>query len=104
MQLSAADRAAVDKVCGAAAKCAVDVVSGRPLIIDPAQLGRIDALVASWLPGSEGAGVADTLFGIRPFTGRLPVSWPRSLSQEPINKGDANYHPLYAFGYGLTTR
>jgi hypothetical protein len=78
MQLSAADRAAVDKVCGAAAKCAVVVVSGRPLIIDPAQLGRIDALVASWLPGSEGAGVADTLFGIRPFTGRLPVSCTRS--------------------------
>jgi beta-glucosidase len=103
MQLSTADKAAVDKVCRAAAKCAVVVVSGRPLIIDPAQRGKADALVAAWLPGSEGAGVADTLFGIRPFTGRLPVSWPRSLSQEPINKGDAKYNPLYPFGYGLTT-
>jgi beta-glucosidase len=104
MRLSTADKAAVDKVCRAAAKCAVVVVSGRPLIIDPAQRGEADALVAAWLPGSEGAGVADTLFGIRPFTGRLPVSWPRSLSQEPINKGDAKYDPLYPFGYGLTTR
>jgi beta-glucosidase len=103
MQLSAADKAAVDKVCSEAATCAVVVVSGRPLIIDPAQRQAADALVAAWLPGSEGAGVADTLFGIRPFTGRLPVSWPRTLSQEPINRGDADYDPLYRFGYGLTT-
>jgi beta-glucosidase len=103
MQLSAADTAAVDKVCTAAAKCAVVVVSGRPLIIDPAQRNAADALVAAWLPGSEGAGVADTLFGVRPFNGRLPVSWPRTLSQEPINKGDANYDPLYRFGWGLRT-
>jgi beta-glucosidase len=103
MQLSAADKAAVDKVCTAAAKCAVVVVSGRPLIIDPAQRNAADGLVAAWLPGSEGAGVADTLFGVRPFNGRLPVSWPRTLSQEPINKGDANYDPLYRFGWGLRT-
>jgi len=103
MQLSAADKAAVDKVCAAASKCAVVVVSGRPLILDSAQRDAADALVAAWLPGSEGAGVADTLFGVRPFTGRLPMSWPRSLAQEPINKGDANYDPLYRFGYGLTT-
>ena len=51
----------------------------------------------------EGAGVADTLFGVRPFTGRLPVSWPRTLAQEPINIGDTHYNPLYPFGYGLTT-
>jgi beta-glucosidase len=103
MQLSAADKAAVDKVCSAAAKCVVVVVSGRPLIIDPAQLGEIDGLVAAWLPGSEGEGVADTLFGARPFTGKLPVTWPRTLAQEPINVGDATYDPLYPFGYGLTT-
>jgi Glycosyl hydrolase family 3 C-terminal domain/Glycosyl hydrolase family 3 N terminal domain len=87
MQFSAADKAAIDKVCAAAARCVVVVVSGRPLIIDPAQLRRIDGLVAAWLPGSEGAGVADTLFGVRPFTGRLPMTWPRSLEQEPINIG-----------------
>jgi beta-glucosidase len=47
--------------------------------------------------------VSDTLFGERPFTGRLPVSWPRTLDQEPINVGDASYGPLYPFGYGLQT-
>src|SRR4051794_8180080 len=103
MQISAADKAAIDKVCAAAAKCAVVVVSGRPLIIDPAQLHRMDSLVAAWLPGSEGEGVADTLFGRRPFTGRLPMTWPRTLAQEPINVGDANYDPLFPFGWGLRT-
>jgi beta-glucosidase len=104
MQLSAADKLAVDRVCAAAKRCVVVVVSGRPLIIDPAQLHEIDGLVAAWLPGSEGAGVADTLFGRRPFTGRLPVTWPKTLAQEPINVGDASYDPLYPFGWGLRTR
>jgi beta-glucosidase len=104
MQLSVADKAAVDKVCSAAAKCVVVVVSGRPLILDPKQLSEIDGLVAAWLPGSEGAGVADTLFGKVPFTGKLPVTWPRTLAQEPINIGDASYDPLFPYGFGLTTR
>jgi beta-glucosidase len=103
MRLSAADQAAVDKVCAAARTCTVVVISGRPLEIDPARLGAIDALVAGWLPGSEGAGVADTLFGRRRFTGTLPVSWPRTVAQEPINVGDASYDPLYPYGYGLRT-
>jgi beta-glucosidase len=104
MTLNDADKAAVDKVCAAVDKCVVLVVSGRPLIIDPAQLGEIDALVASWLPGSEGEGVADVLFGRRPFTGKLPVTWPKTLDQEPINVGDVNYDPLFGFGFGLQTR
>jgi beta-glucosidase len=104
MQLSSADKQAVDRVCAATTRCVVVIVSGRPLIIDPARLEQIDALVAAWLPGSEGIGVADPLFGVRPYTGRLPVTWPRSLAQEPINVGDPNYDPLFAFGYGLRTR
>ncbi len=104
MRLSTADSTAVDRVCAAAARCVVVIVSGRPLIIDPQQLTHIDALVAAWLPGAEGAGVADTLFGARPYTGRLPVTWPRTIEQEPINVGDASYDPLYPFGYGLRTR
>ena len=104
MQLSAADKAAVDKVCAAAKRCVMVIVSGRPLILDPAQRNEADGIVAAWLPGSEGAGVADDLFGARPFTGKLPVSWPRTLAQEPINVGDPNYDPLYPYGYGLTTQ
>ena len=67
------------------------------------QLDKMDAVVASWLPGSEGAGVADVLFGDRPFTGTLPMTWPRTEAQVPINVGDANYDPLFAFGFGLRT-
>ena len=104
MKLSAADSLAVDRVCAAAKRCVVVIVSGRPLILDPAQLRRIDGLVAAWLPGSEGTGVADPLFGKRPYTGRLPMTWPRSLAQEPINVGDRDYRPLYPYGHGLRTR
>jgi beta-glucosidase len=103
MELSAADGAAIDTVCAAARRCVVVVVSGRPIVIEPARLRTIDGLVAAWLPGSEGAGVADTLFGRRPYTGRLPVTWPRSLAQEPINLGDRGYDPLYRLGFGLRT-
>jgi beta-glucosidase len=103
MQISTADKAALDRVCSQAKRCVMVIVSGRPLILDPVQRTESDAIVASWLPGSEGAGVADTLLGLRPFTGRLPVSWPRTLAQEPINIGDPDYNPLYPFGYGLRT-
>ncbi|MGW2342284.1 glycoside hydrolase family 3 N-terminal domain-containing protein [Streptomyces sp. NPDC001661] len=106
LELSAADRTAVDKVCGAM-KCVVLVVSGRPQLIgdllgdSPA---AVDGLVASWLPGTEGDGVADVLYGKRPFTGQLPVTWPKSEAQLPINVGDASYDPQFPYGYGLTTR
>lgn len=48
--------------------------------------------------------MADTLFGKRPYTGKLPVTWPRTLALEPINVGEASYDPLYSFGFGLRTR
>ncbi|MDT9697402.1 carbohydrate binding domain-containing protein [Streptomyces sp. P17] len=101
LELSAADRAAVDKVC-AAMKCAVLIVSGRPQLLGD-RLGDIDALVASWLPGTEGDGVADVLYGKRPFTGQLPVTWPKSEAQLPINVGDPSYDPQFPYGWGLTT-
>ena len=103
MNLSATDQATIAKVCAALPKCVVLVVSGRPQVVTP-QLPRIDALVASWLPGSEGEGVADVLFGRRGFTGKLPVSWPRTQNQEPLNAGQPHYNPLFSYGYGLTTQ
>ncbi|HET8658414.1 MAG TPA: glycoside hydrolase family 3 protein [Micromonosporaceae bacterium] len=102
LSLQPGDRAVIDKVCDAIETCVVLVVSGRPQVLTD-QLGKIDALVASWLPGSEGAGVADVLFGRRPFTGRLPMTWPRTQAQVPINVGDASYDPLFPFGWGLRT-
>ncbi|AEE44723.1 glycoside hydrolase family 3 N-terminal domain-containing protein [Cellulomonas fimi] len=101
LSLSAADRAAIDTVCGAV-ECVVLVVAGRPQLVTD-RLDAVDALVASWLPGTEGAGVADVLFGDRPFTGRLPVSWPATAEQVPVNVGDDAYAPLFAYGWGLRT-
>ncbi|TQM66774.1 beta-glucosidase [Actinomadura hallensis] len=103
LDLSDADKANIDTVCTAVETCVVLDVAGRPQIVTD-RLAKMDAFVMSWLPGSEGAGVADVLFGKRPFKGRLPVSWPRSEDQEPINIGDRKYDPLFPYGYGLRTR
>jgi len=81
----------------------VVLLSGRPVILGDI-LGQSDALVAAWLPGSEGQGVADVLFGDYKPTGKLSHSWPRSIAQIPINVGDKPYDPLFKFGYGLTYR
>ncbi|RIJ71057.1 hypothetical protein D1871_15870 [Nakamurella silvestris] len=101
LNMSAADKTAVDTVC-AAMKCTVLVISGRPQLITPV-LGEANAVVAGFLPGSEGEGVADVLLGTKPFTGRLPLTWPSSIAQVPINVGDADYNPAFAFGWGLRT-
>jgi beta-glucosidase len=102
LSLQPGDKAVIDKVCEAIETCVVLVVSGRPQVLTD-QLGKMDALVASWLPGSEGAGVADVLFGKRPFTGKLPITWPRTEAQVPINIGDSDYDPLFPYGWGLST-
>ena len=86
LELSAEDQQAITD-CRQADKCVVLVVSGRPLVVPG--IAEIDGLVASWLPGTEGTGVADTLFGQVPFTGRLPVTWPATAKQVPVNVGDA---------------
>lgn len=76
-------------------------LSGRAMWVNPF-LNAADAFVAGWLPGSEGGGVADVLFGHSDFRGRLPYSWPRSSDQTAVNIGDAVYDPLFPYGYGLT--
>ncbi|MGW2101472.1 glycoside hydrolase family 3 N-terminal domain-containing protein [Streptomyces olivaceoviridis] len=78
----------------------VVLVSGRPLDVS-GRLPDWTALLAAWLPGTEGAGVSDVLFGDYAPTGKLPVSWPRTSSQEPVNDGDGK-DPLFPYGYGLT--
>ncbi|WP_308365639.1 MULTISPECIES: exo 1,3/1,4-beta-D-glucan glucohydrolase [unclassified Microbulbifer] len=82
-------------------------ISGRPLWINK-ELNASDAFVAAWLPGSEGAGVADVILTDAEgktqydFTGKLSFSWPRLVDQVPLNLGDDGYDPLFAYGYGLT--
>ena len=82
-------------------------LSGRPMWVNP-ELNASDAFVAAFLPGSEGGGIADVLFrtaqgAVRnDFKGKLSYSWPKRADQTPLNKGDAQYDPLFAYGYGLT--
>ncbi|MFF7534309.1 glycoside hydrolase family 3 N-terminal domain-containing protein [Streptomyces bobili] len=78
----------------------VVLVSGRPLDI-AAQLPDWKALLAAWLPGTEGNGVSDVLFGDHAPTGKLPMTWMRGASQQPINDGDGQT-PLFPYGHGLT--
>lgn len=82
-------------------------LSGRPLWVNP-ELNASDAFVAAWLPGSEGAGVADVLIGDKTgkprkdFHGTLSFSWPKTAGQFTLNKGKPGYDPLFALGYGLS--
>jgi beta-glucosidase len=82
-------------------------LSGRPMWVNP-ELNASDAFVAAFLPGSEGGGVADLLFrdasgAVRhDFKGKLSYSWPKRADQTPLNRGDADYDPLFAYGFGLT--
>lgn len=81
-------------------------LSGRPLWVNP-ELNASDAFVAAWLPGTQGEGVADVIIGKadgvarHDFSGKLSYSWPKSPSQNMVNKGDPGYAPLFPFGYGL---
>lgn len=83
----------------------VILFSGRPLIITD-QLPLADAWVAAWLPGTEGQGIADVLFGDYSATGKLPYTWPQSADQLPLNinrMSNSNLEPLFPIGFGLKT-
>lgn len=80
------------------------LISGRPLVTTD-QIEQSDAFIAAWLPGSEGHGIAEVLFGDFDFTGKLPHSWPKSIEDFDglygPNKWDPSIKPLYEYGYGL---
>jgi beta-glucosidase len=101
LNLAPDDVAAVESMKAAGIPLVVIVISGRPLILGPV-LEKADAILAAWLPGTEGDGVADVLFGAYKPTGKLTFSWPHSMAQVAVHRGDANYDPLYAYGYGLS--
>jgi beta-glucosidase len=100
LRLDATDLATLARLRASGVPVVVVLVSGRPLDI-AAQLPGWAALVESWLPGSEGEGVADVLFGDYDPTGKLPVTWPATSAQEPINAGDGQTG-LFPYGYGLS--
>jgi beta-glucosidase len=101
LELPEEDIAVVEKMKEAGMPLVIVLISGRPLIIEKV-LDKADAVVAAWLPGTEGRGVTDVLFGDYKFVGKLSFSWPRSMDQVPINVGDPNYNPLFKYGHGLT--
>lgn len=107
LSLSSADQTAIENMKKSSKKLVVIVISGRPLVLTE-QLPQIDGLIAAWLPGTAGEGVADVLFGDVPFTGKLSYSWPRSNSQLPFNFKNLPTtgcdSPLFPFGYGLDTK
>lgn len=101
LTLPAPGPAVIKNVCKSV-RCVVIIISGRPLVIEK-YIPEMDALVAAWLPGSEGQGVADALFGDYGFTGKLARTWFKRVDQLPMNVGDSHYDPLFPFGFGLET-
>ena len=99
--LSKKDRELLEKVKRAKIPYVVILISGRPMIINK-ELDSSHAFIAAWLPGTEGEGISDVLFGDFDFTGKLSMTWPRSMKQIPINYGDSSYDPLFKFGFGLS--
>ena len=99
--LSKKDKELLEKVKRSKIPYVVILISGRPMIINK-ELDNSHAFIAAWLPGTEGEGISDVLFGDFDFTGKLSMTWPRSMKQIPINFGDSDYDPLFEFGFGLS--
>ena len=105
LELSDTDVNVIDKVRPQVDKLIVIILSGRPMVITN-QFDTADAWVEAWLPGTEGEGVSDVLFGDYPFVGKLPYTWPRWNEQLPINENNSADKtgcdaPFFPFGYGL---
>jgi len=101
LSLSHEDIAAVKQVKASGVPFVVVLLSGRPMILGN-MLDDCNSFLAAWLPGTEGQGIADVIFGDYNPTGRLSYSWPQSMDQIPVNFGDENYSPLFELGYGLS--
>ncbi len=84
LSLADAEKQAIQRTAAQSDKVVVVILSGRPMIISDV-LGTADAWVAAWLPGTEGQGVVDGLFGLTPFTGKLSFTWPRNMDQLPFD-------------------
>jgi len=105
LSLSTADEKLIEQMRARSQKLIIIILSGRPLVIT-GQYPLADAWIAAWLPGSEGNGISDVIFGDYAFTGRTPYSWPRYNEQLSINLNNLGDKtgceaPLFPFGYGL---
>ncbi|KAE8653276.1 hypothetical protein Csa_023195 [Cucumis sativus] len=80
----------------------VILISGRPLVLEPTVIENVEALIAAWLPGTEGNGITDVIFGDYDFTGRLPVTWFKTVEQLPVHAENNLQDSLFPFGFGLS--
>jgi beta-glucosidase len=101
LELSRDDQSLIAAAKRSGKPVVVVLITGRPLILGDV-LTAANALLVVWLPGTEGAGVADVLFGVAKPKGKLSCSWPRAMADIPINVGDATYTPLFEYGFGLS--
>jgi len=101
LTISAKQQAILEQVQATGVPMLVISVSGRPLLLGK-NLDNWQAFLAAWLPGTEGGGVADVLFAKVKPQGKLPVTWPRDMSQIQLKVGDENYTPLFPYGFGLS--
>ena len=101
LYLSDVDKQTIANVQALNIPYTVVLITGRPLIVTE-EIEASDAFMVAWLPGTEGDGVSDVLFGDVAPTGKLSFSWPKSMSNVPVNYDDEDYNPLYKLGYGLT--
>jgi beta-glucosidase len=103
LSLGREDITAIANVKNAGIPVVVILISGRPMIITDV-LPQADAFLAAFLPGTEGQGIADVLFGDYRPTGKLSFSWPKSMDQLPLNSNlpKEKYDPLFPYGYGLS--
>ncbi|MEO5714708.1 MAG: glycoside hydrolase family 3 protein [Luteolibacter sp.] len=100
LALSKEDAAVVSTVKAAGVPVVLVVLSGRPVILGEVA-DQADAIVAAWLPGTEGGGVTDVLFGDAAPKGRLSYTWPRSMAQIPLASGAGSGPVLFPRGFGL---
>jgi beta-glucosidase len=100
--ISQQDLALIERIKQSGKPVVTLLVSGRPMILNSA-LDDSDALIAAWLPGTEGAGVADVLFGDYKPTGKLPMTWPREMGQVPLHVGEEGAKDAqFDYGFGLS--
>ncbi|MBC7870239.1 MAG: glycoside hydrolase family 3 C-terminal domain-containing protein [Chitinophagaceae bacterium] len=102
LYLSAEDQAMIARMRERCQKLIVILLSGRPLVITDT-LEQVDAFIAGWLPGTEGQGIADVLFGDYPFTGKLSFSFPHSMNQVPLKAlKEQTDGALFPLGYSAS--
>ena len=94
------DIATINNITSRGVPVVAVMLGGRPLVVEK-ELEASSAFVRAWLPGSEGHGVADVLFGDFDIQGKLSFSWPK-YDNENWNVGDPNYNPRFPYGFGLT--